>query len=300
MVRDVSHAVRVADQPRVVATLILDADTGLARGISVASTDQEACAEAMRKALTTPAGPLPPQAPAGVFCTDGHAATVVSELAPLLAGAAMPAVAEGQPVSEAEDIFDSFIGHLAGRRQPNEFPAPSDWRTLLAQAADYCQAQPWMRMSDADTLNITVTIDGAAARYVAVVIGQQGIQRGLVLYPDGAPRNGRPNWRPDQPVPLPAGTLLLWLDPADQIPPEFAAKAARYGWPNTTDLLPMCLIYGPDGPADIDRCSAHHLALAIAAVRAQDQRRRNPGNGATKTTGELTLADNRRGTYSIN
>lgn len=300
MVRDVSHAARVEGQSQVVASLIVDAETGFVRGISVASTAQEACSEAMRKALTMPAGPLPPQAPAGVLCTDGQAATVVTELAPLLAGAAMPPVAEGPPVGEAEDIFDSVVGHLAGRQQPDEFPSPPDWITLLAHAADYCEAQPWLHISDVDYLNLTTTIDGAATRYVVVVIGQQGIQRGLVLYPDGTILNGHSNWRSGQQVPLPAGTLLLWLNPPDQVPPEFAAKATRYGWPNTTDLLPMCLSYGLDGPADIDRRSARHMTLAIAAVLAHNQHRPNPGNGATRTTGKLTLADNQRGTYSIN
>jgi hypothetical protein len=300
MIRDVSHAVRVKGQSRVVASLILDADTGLTRGISVTPTVQEACAEAMHKALTTPAGPLPPQAPARVRCTDGQIATVVTELIRLRADEALPAVAEGPPVSEAEDIFDSFIGHLAGRRQPDEFPTPPDWQALFTQVGDYCRAGPWRRFSDVNYINLTVKIDNAATRYVAVVIGAQGIQRGLVLYPDDALLNGPPDPRGDEPEPMPAGTLLLWLDPSDEVPPEFAAKAARYGWPDGTDLLPVCLIGGPTGLADLDRRSTHHLTLAIAALLAYDRHRQDPGNGTTKTTGELTLPDNRRGTYSIN
>jgi hypothetical protein len=298
MIRDVSHAVRVEGQPRVVASLVLDADTGLTRGISVTPTVQEACAEAMHKALTTQAGPLPPQAPARVRCTDGQIATVVTELIRLRADEALPAVAEGPPVSEAEDIFDSFIGHLAGRRQPDEFPAPPDWQALFTQAGDYCQARPWLRFSDVDYINMTVEIDDAAARYVAVVIGQQGIQRGLVLYPDDT-LPGRPDPRGDEPAPMPAGTLLLWLDPPGEVPPEYAAKATRYGWPSDTDLLPVCLIGGPAGLADLDRRSTHHLTLAIAALLAHDRRRQAPGNGITRTTGELTLPDNQRGMYSI-
>jgi hypothetical protein len=56
---------------------------------------------------------------------------------------------------------------------------------------------------------------------------------------------------------------------------------------------------GPDGPADLDRRSAHHLTLAIAAVLAHDQRRPDFSTGAAKTTGELTLTENQRGTYTI-
>jgi hypothetical protein len=300
MIRDVSHAVRVKDQPRVVASLVLDADTGLARGISVTPTVQESCAEAMHTALTTPAGPLPPQVPARVRCTDGQIATVVTELIRLRADEALPAVAEGPPVSEAEDIFDSFIGHLAGRRQPDEFPAPPDWQALFTQAGEYCRARPWLRFSDVNYIKLTVEIDNAAAGYIAVVIGQGGIQRGLVLYPHDALRNGPPDPRDEELVPMPAGTLLLWLDPPDEVPPEFAAKATRYGWPEGTDLLPVCLIGGPTGLADLDRRSAHHMSLAIAALLAYDRRRQAPGNGTTKTTGELILSGNQRGTYSIN
>lgn len=299
MIRDVSHAVRVKDQPRVVASLVLDADTGLARGISVTPTVQESCAEAMHTALTTPAGPLPPQAPARVRCTDGQIATVVTELIRLRADEALPTVAEGPPVSEAEDIFDSFIGHLAGRRQPDEFPTPPDWETLFAQAGEYCRAKPWLRFADVNYIGLTVEIDNAAARYVAVIIGQGGIQRGLVLYPDDALPSGSPGPRDEEPVPMPAGTLLLWLDPPDEVPPEFAAKAARYGWPEDTDLLPVCLIGGPTGLADFDRRSAHHMTLAIAALLAYDRRRQAPANGVANTTGELALPRDQRGRYSI-
>ena len=122
MIRDVSHAVRVKDQPQVVASLVLDADTGLARGISVTPTVQESCAEAMQTALTTPAGPLPPQAPARVRCTDGQMATVVTELIRLRADEALPAVAEGPPVGEAEDIFDSLSGTWPGAGNPTSSP----------------------------------------------------------------------------------------------------------------------------------------------------------------------------------
>lgn len=207
-------------------SLALDADTGLTRGISVTPTVQEACAEAMQKALTTPAGPLPPEAPARVRCTDGQIATVVTELIRLRADSALPAVAERPPVSEAEDIFDSFIGHLAGRQQPDEFPMPPDWQALFTQAGEYCRARPWLRFSDVNYINLTAKINNAAARYIAVVIGQQGIQRGLVLYPADAFVGGLPDPSSDEPVPMPAGTLLLWLDPPDQVPPEYAAKAS--------------------------------------------------------------------------
>ena len=299
MIRDVSQAVRIQGQRQVVASLILDADTGLARGISAADSPVAACAEAMRTALTKPAGPLPPQAPQRVLCGPGQGADVAGELTHLLTGGAAPEVTEVAPIDEAEDIFDSFVGHMAGRRQPDEFPTSRDLQLLFAQASDYSQAQPWQRWSDTEHLRLVLRFDGRAARYVAVVIGQEGIQRGLVLYPGRALPDGLGIGQPGEAVPLPAGTLLFYLDPPDETPPQFAAKAARYGWPAEADLIPVWLVGGPDGPADIDRTSAHHLTVAIAAVLAHDQRRLASGNGIGETTGQLTLAGDEQATFTI-
>jgi hypothetical protein len=305
MVRDVSHAVRVRGQARVVASLVLDAGTGLARGIAVGSTAGAACADAMETALTKPAGPLPPEVPGQVLCGHEQAADVTGGLARLLNGAAEPAVTVSTPGAEAEDIFDSFVGHMAGRRQPDEFAGPDDWQLLFAQASDYCQAQPWVRWSDDADMGLVVRIDGAAARYVAVVLGQEGIQRGLVLYPGGALPTGLREWTPGTSVPLPGGTLLFYLDPPEESPPEFVAKAIRYGWPGDADLIPICVASGPDGPADVGRADVHRLTMGLAAVLAHDHSRPTAGNGdltgngAGATTGLLTLPGGRRGSYSI-
>jgi hypothetical protein len=304
MIRDVSHAVRVRGQARVVASLVLDADTGLARGVAVGSTPGAACADAMETALTKPAGQLPPEAPGQVLCGHEQAADVASGLARLLNGAAEPAVTVSVPVEEAEDIFDSFVGHMAGRRQPGEFAGPADWRALFAQASDYCQAQPWLRWSDDADLGLVIRIDGAAARYVAVVLGQEGIQRGLALCPGGALPTGLREWRPGTSVPLPGGTLLFYLDPPDESPPEFVAKAIRYGWPEDADIIPICMASGPDGPADLGLADVHRLTIGLAAVLAHDNGRPPAGgngasNGAGATTGLLTLSGGQRGSYSI-
>jgi hypothetical protein len=169
-------------------------------------------------------------------------------------------------------------------------------------ARGYSRARPWLRWSDADHLDLVVKIDSAAARYVAVVIGQEGIQRGLVLYPGATLPDWLRDWVPSRPVP--AGTLLLWLDPPEEVPPEFAGKAIRYGWPDDADLLPVLLVGGPDGPADLDRRGAHHLTLVTTAVLAHEppsagRHRPAPGNGLSKTTGELTLAEGQHGKYTI-
>jgi hypothetical protein len=67
LIRDVSHAVRIDGESTVVASLVLDADTSLVRGMSVDRTGVGACAQAMRTALTRPAGDLPPQRPVRVL-----------------------------------------------------------------------------------------------------------------------------------------------------------------------------------------------------------------------------------------
>ena len=89
---------------------MLGADTGVVRGMSVQRSGAEACAEAMRTALTQPAGGLPPRRPAGVLCGIGNREAVADQVATTLGGGPLPEVAEAV-VEEAEDILDSFIGH---------------------------------------------------------------------------------------------------------------------------------------------------------------------------------------------
>ena len=127
LMRDASNAVRVAGESSLVACLLLDADTGLVRGMSVQRSGAEACAQAMRTALTQPAGGLPPRRPARVLCGVGHREAVAAQLAIVLGGGLLPEVTEIVS-EEAEDIFDSFIGHVAGRTQPDEFATAGDWQ----------------------------------------------------------------------------------------------------------------------------------------------------------------------------
>src|SRR5437868_6628355 len=50
-----------------------------------------------------------------------------------------------RPDSSVEDVFDSLIGHLAGRHQPEHLPTPADWAMLFRQANAFVQARPWQR-----------------------------------------------------------------------------------------------------------------------------------------------------------
>lgn len=294
LARDVSATITVQNQPQVVAGLVLDADTGLIRGVSVGLTVREACTAASRTALMNPAGPLQPCPPATVVYHDRYAAEILAALGDTLPGTSAPTLIASPPPAEAEDILDSLVGHLAGRRQPADPPSPDDWGHLLSRAADYCRSRPWQLWSDADHLDLVVRVDGRATRYVAVVIGQAGIQHGLALYPGAVIPDQLADWRPGETVPLPQGSLVLWLDPPEEVPAEYLAKATRYGWPGDAELAPTPASVSSDGLSDLDRASAQHLTVALAAVVAHQRPRTGP-----RTTGTVTLADDRPGEYTI-
>lgn len=47
-----------------------------------------------------------------------------------------PELRSGCVPVEAEEVFDSLVGHLAGRGQPANRPGPQDWAHLYPRAAD--------------------------------------------------------------------------------------------------------------------------------------------------------------------
>lgn len=288
LARDVTGTVTVADQPSVMVALVLDADTGLVRGVSVGDTVPNACSGAARTALSAPAGPLPPQPPGRVVYDEAQADGILQAMSEALPGLPGSALVPATPPPEAEDIFDSLIGHLTGTPQPTEPPTPSDWARLYAEAAAYCHAQPWHLWSDTDQLRLTTVVDGEKVNSLAVVYGGQGIQSGLAMLPAQAasPPMASPT--------LPPGTLVLFLDPPDEVPPERLAKALRHGWPDDAGLGPVLARLGPHGLLDLDRAGARHLALALAAVVAH----RGPRHTGT-TTGTLLLGGDAPGTYTI-
>jgi hypothetical protein len=115
--RDISESVRVADQPVVIAVLILDVDTGLIRGLAVAEDVRAALSQSVENALNKPAGSLPPGYPHRVLADVGLSGLVLSELGQQPGLNLIPPVDEIVPGAEAEEIFDSFVESIAGRRQ---------------------------------------------------------------------------------------------------------------------------------------------------------------------------------------
>lgn len=181
LVRDVSHVARVRGQDRMTAGLVLHAETGLVLGISIGGTPAEALVGAFEAALTRPAEDLLPAPPARVVCLVEAAPEVRKAIA--ASAFASVELVEAGFMEEAEDIFDSLVGHLGGRVQPDEPPSSGDWSHLVGQSLAFLRAEPWSRWSDVVPLSLQLTLDRSVTNYVAIVMGNAGVQRGLALYP---------------------------------------------------------------------------------------------------------------------
>ena len=109
MSRDVSQSIRVVDQAVAIAVMILDVDTGLIRGLSVAEDIPEALSQSVERALTKPADTLPPGYPQRVLAAVGLGDYVAVELGRQPGLNLIPPIDEIVPGDEAEEIFDSFV-----------------------------------------------------------------------------------------------------------------------------------------------------------------------------------------------
>jgi len=302
LLRNVSHAVRVVGEDQLMAALVLHAETGLVLGVSIQGTAAEALAGAFDAALTNQAADLQPAPPARVVSLVEVAPEVRKAITAGSFGS--PELIEAGSIPEAEEIFDSLLGHMAGRSQPTEPASTEDWALLVGQALAFLRAEPWARWSDVVPLGLQLTADGTAASYVAIVMGNAGVQLGLALYPGATvPRGLRsPGQEPGLAAALeatPSGTLLLMLDRPGETPPAFTDKALRYGWPADARYFPMLVGVGPDGPCDLASIDAQRLQVALAAVVALDSRGLALAEGARATTGRVALADGARGDFVI-
>lgn len=302
MLRDVSRSVRVKGEKTVILSLLLDAGTGLALGSGMAADRPSAVSHAVGGALTTAVGPLEPRMPDLVLCAGARVDEVEKALTSLRPDDPMPPVRDAGSVPEAEEVFDSLLGHLIGRSQPEDPPTPGDWRRAFELALDYCNQAPWERWSNAVHLRLELRApgDGEPTDYVGVVLGAEGIQLGLGLCPGSELPAAVGEWEAGKPVPpLPSGTLMIFLDPPPELPPDLLAKAVRYGWSPDAEVVPAFVRSGPRGPLDVSRRDLHHLSLAAAAVVAHDRRGPILVGPDSGTTGELTLAGGSTGRYSL-
>ena len=101
--------------------------------------------------------------------------------------------------------------------------------------------------------------------------------------------------RPEQRVSVPAGTVMYLPRPSARDPPEFVAKAARYGWPADTDLTPAWIVSGHCCLVQVSRSVLHQLTLATTAVLTRDVQQ----NAVSSTIGEPTLPGDRMGGFTI-
>jgi hypothetical protein len=295
MLRDVSNSIRVGGENRVAACMVLDMDSGDMLGIHMDRSDAEAVETALRNAVTEPANRQRPRSPDRIVCSQ-EISPRVKELAAKLGAAE---VIEAPPIPEGEEIFDSFIGHMSGRKQPREFASPDEWRLLFETALRYCEAEPWIRWGDNIDLEIEVKVDRVRQRYAGVVIGQEGIQRGLALYPGDELPAGVRDWEEGKDVAMAPGTLLLHLDPPMEPPAEFVAKAGRYGWPQDADFLPVMIGIGEAGPADLGRQDVRRLVLSTVAVIELDGHGPAVAASTEPIAGRVQFPDGSSGTWSI-
>jgi hypothetical protein len=300
MSRDVSHAVRVADQPVVVAALILDVDTGLIRGLSVAEDVRDALAQAVERALNKPAGSLPPGRPRRILAAVGLGDLVAAELGRRPGLNLIPPVDEIVPGAEAEDIFDSFVGTMAGRRQPNDPPTPADWKILIDQVQTYADEAPWRRWDDDIDFVVEVAVEGELRRVKGVVMGSAGIQFGLALFPGEVVEADLERRDPAASWPYDPGTLVCTLDDPDDVPIEFRARAIRYGWPETAHLVPSFFGVDEEGGRDFSTADARLFAVVTAAVLSHDRRHHRPSPiPRSPTMGQVATSNFRSARYSV-
>ena len=114
---------RIPGEPRIVASLVLDMETGVVLAASVAGHEEQVLGQACEMALLRPAGGLAQVRPDHVLCNPGLTSLLKAQLAKMSLAAPLPPISEVPTVHEAEDIFDSFVGHMAGRRDAEEFAA---------------------------------------------------------------------------------------------------------------------------------------------------------------------------------
>ena len=300
MSRDVSHAVRVHDQPVVFAALILDVDTGLIRGLSVAEDIGEALTQAVEAALTKPAGSLPPGRPVRILAAVGLGNLVAAKLGQRPGLDLIPAIDEIVPAAEAEDIFDAFVGSMSGRRQPSDPPSPADWKGLFDQVQIYTEATPWRRWADDIDFVVDVVFDGERRQVKAVVMGNAGIQPGLAIFPGEVVEADLEHRDPGAPWPFKTETLACTLDDPDSVPLEFRDRAIRYRWPRTAHLVPSFFGMDEEGGREISTADARLLTVVTAAVLSHDRRLRRPSPRAgTPTEGHVAMPDSRSAHYSV-
>lgn len=300
MLRDVSSAVRVRGMGGATAALVLDPESLNVLAAEVAPTADEALLMAVDAAGTSPAIGIAAR-PALVHYLGSPVQAVTRALQALSEklGWELPVVAVAEPSRVAEDVFDSFVGHMSGRQQPQEFASPDLWEQLYGLAWRFFLSSLWERWADEVDLSIRLSVDGHESELAGVVLGNAGIQFGLVLYPGPEPPPQLRKWKRATDVPVPDGTLMFHLDAASRLPADLVGKAVRYGWPESQERVPLLLRLLARKPCDLGAADVRRLALALAAVLELDSAGPQMA-GAEPIRGSFRLAgDGQVGRFSI-
>ena len=287
LARDISDSVRVGGQPTVAAALVFEPERGLILGSGVAAV----VAAALRDVFASVSAAAAPKSlhPPRILCRPELVRDVRQQPPAVWLNADVATV---EPGAAAEDLFDSLVGHLAGRRQPSDLPSPADWAMLFRQAQAFVEAEPWRRLSDDVHLRMDLRVGGGLTHGVGIVLGNGGITYGFALYPgDAEPPRGTTHNATTSPPP---GTLLMTLDPTAALPSYLVAKARRYEWPDAVPLMPVFFAWTEDGAADL---SSEHVALLTialaAALTAESQQ------VPTDRAGDMILSGGRSGQFRV-
>lgn len=275
--------------------VVIDVSTSAIVAMAAEEADHVARRHALSHARLSPMADVPH--PERIVCFENGADALRAEAAVSWPGCPVEDVADATLLRSMEDAVDSLIGKMLGRRQPDQQPSPDDWRAFTECAARYRQTEPWKRWTVADQLSLFVWLDDVMARFLVVITGDGDTQHGFMLYPGGAIPSGLYDPEHDGMQPMPEGTLMFYLDSDGDVPPEFAAKARRYGW--TSAETPIAIHGGPGDIADVSATELRHVVLALEAVLAHDAPRLPAADRAGTTFGQMIFADGVTGDYSI-
>jgi len=140
--RDLTGSIQATDAPEVWVTAVFSTPSQLVAGSNIAGSAQDSLAGAVHQASRAPLAGAPTGPPAGVLASP----ELVDQVRAVLGQEGLRvAVDEVVPPDWAEDVLAELAGHLAGRHQADDPPAPEEWALLHQQAAAYAQAQPWDR-----------------------------------------------------------------------------------------------------------------------------------------------------------
>ncbi len=287
--RDLSATVRIATGEDVWIAMVLDDDTGRVVGNHLAQTPADSLSGALRAAFEEPLAGAPRGRPSVVVVEPG----IGPETGVLLARLGNAAkVVEDRAPDWAVDVIDGLTAHMSGRLRSADWPEPEDWALLYQQAAAYARARPWERYDDSVHLRLELKLGPQRQIRAATILGHAGLVRGMVLHP--GERVPPEILSGDESQPPPAGTIHFSLNRRDELPPDIASRADRYGWPPDLAEVPAFFGWKAEGGGEIERPEAVLLTLALAA--GADAAAADPGLGF-EIKGELILGGGRRARY---